>query len=460
MGPGGAGFVKEMVPLAFAKEIVFARPSHHRPRVVMLLENFWYPQDIRVRDEAESLASAGYDVEVIAPRAPGQSSSERVGAVNVRRFRAFCPQSSGAAVLALEYLIAIPALHLHALRALLGGASVLHLHNPPDLLFPAGIVYRLAGRRVVFDHHDLFPELAYVKTANRRVEAVGRIAERLTYAVADHVLATNESYAEVARTRGRKQPHQVTVVRNAPPDAWLDRPSDRRFDTDGVGPLRLGYLGELSDQDGVDSLIPLVGRMRERGVDVHLTIVGDGDARPRLERAVAQQALTGQVTFTGWVGHDEVPELLAGIAVCVDPAPATELNHRSTMTKIAEYLCSGCPIVAFDLIETRRTAGDAALLVAPDDEAGFIDAVISLAQDGERRRQLSTAARKRARSLSWSHSELALLDAYDRITSRSVSHVAHAQHSFAASPATDPVHAAAGDHHDAPVQPHGRAGQR
>ncbi len=389
--------------------------SHDHPRVVMLLENFPYPQDIRVRDEAESLAAAGYAVEVIAPRARGQPLSETVGAVEVRRFRVFRPEPVSVIGFLLEYVVALPALHLHALRALFGGASVLHLHNPPDLLFPAGALYRLFGRRVVFDHHDLFPEMVQVKTSSRGLEAAARIAERLTYAVADHVLATNESYAEIARTRGNKPAQQVTIVRNAPPDAWLERPPGRRANAAPDGSLRLGYLGELSDHDGVDSLIRLLARIRKRGLDSHLTIIGDGDARSRLERAFGLEGIAERVTFTGWVNHDAVPELLECVDVCVDPAPATEYNVRSTMTKIAEYLCLGQPIVAYDLAETRRTAGDAAVLVAPGDEAGFADAVVALARDPERRRRHSALARERARSLSWSHSERALLDAYRRV---------------------------------------------
>jgi glycosyltransferase involved in cell wall biosynthesis len=385
----------------------------------MLLENNPYPQDVRVHDEAESLAAAGYAVEVIAPSAPGQPMRERIGAVEVRRFRVFRPQVLTVKGFLLEYLVALPALHLHALRALCRGAGVLHLHNPPDLLFPAGAVYRLAGRRVVFDHHDLFPEMVRVKTTSRRLEAAARIAERLTYAVADHVLATNESYAEIARRRGKKRSDDVTVVRNAPPDSWLERPVCGRAKAADDGLLRLGYLGELSDHDGVDSLIRLLVRIQKRGVDPHLTIIGDGDARPRLEHAVGLEGMTDRVTFTGWLNHDLVPEMLERVDVCVDPAPANEYNHRSTMTKIAEYLCLGQPIVAYDLKETRRTAGDAAVLVEPGDEAGFADAVVALARDPVRRRHRSALARERARSLSWSHSERALLDAYRRMIGES-----------------------------------------
>jgi glycosyltransferase involved in cell wall biosynthesis len=388
--------------------------SYGRPRVVMLLENNPYPQDVRVRGEAEALAAAGYAVEVIAPCARGQPLSEQVGAVAVRRFRAFRPQTLSVTGFLHEYLVALSALHFHALRALLRGASVLHLHNPPDLLFPAGALYRLVGRRVVFDHHDLFPEMVRVKTTSRPWGAAARIAERLTYAVADHVLATNASYAEIAHLRGKKRPHEVTIVRNAPPDSWLERPLRRRGKAPSDGLLHLGYLGELSDHDGVDSLIPLLVRIRKRGVDPHLTIIGDGDARPRLEQAVKREGIADRVTFTGWMNHDAVPEMLERVDVCIDPAPASEYNVRSTMTKIAEYLSVGQPIVAYDLTETRRTAGDAAVLVQPGDEAGFADAVVALARDPWARGQRSALARERARSLSWSHSERALLDAYRR----------------------------------------------
>ena len=250
--------------------------------------------------------------------------------MEVRRFRVFRPQTLSVIGFMSEYLVALPALHLHALRALLGGAGIIHLHNPPDLLFPAGAVYRLSGRRVVFDHHDLFPEMVRVKTANPRLEAAARIAERLTYAVADHVLATNESYAEIARTRGNKPAHQVTVVRNAPPDSWLERSPGRRATLADDGSLRLGYLGELSDHDGVDSPIRLLVHIRKRGLDPHLTIIGDGDARPRLERAVGLEGIADRVTFTGWVDHDAVPGLLERVYVCVVPRrpPSTTSARR------------------------------------------------------------------------------------------------------------------------------------
>jgi len=389
-----------------------ARSARRGERIVMLLENNPYPQDVRVRSEAESLIAVGHSVVVVAPRGLGQPARERVRGVDVRRFR-MLESRGGAAGFLAEYLVAGLALHVAAVQELLNGATVLHLHNPPDILFPAGALYRIAGRRVVFDHHDLFPETVEDKFDRRQLAFAARVAERLTFAVANHVLATNESYAEIARGRGRKATEAVTVVRNAPPDSWARLALHVR-----PGPLasiRLAYLGAIATQDGVDALAPVLARLHAQGVDATLTIIGDGDARAQLDSALARLGVADRVTITGWIEWDDVPALLQKADVCVDPAPATEVNQRSTMIKIAEYLALGKPVVAFDLVETRRTASDAALLVPAGDINGFADQIAALARNPQLRSRLAHAARRRAEDLVWRHSECALLSAYAQL---------------------------------------------
>lgn len=393
----------------------------------MLLENNPYPQDVRVRSEAESLARAGHRVTTIAPRGPGQSRRERIKGVDVIRYRQIDGSSRGLAGFLLEYLIAGAALHWAAVRQLVRGATVLHIHNPPDILFPAGALYRLAGRKVIFDHHDLFPDTVEVKFGTGLASRLAARCQRLTFAVANRVIATNDSYADIARGDGGKKADEVTVVRNAPPQAWTERAGDSR---DGVlEHVQLAYLGAISSQDGVDGLAPVLARLGDGAgpLDVRLTVIGDGDARPGFEAALVRYGVADRVTFTGRVAPDRVPELIEDVDVCVDPAPATHVNERSTMTKIAEYLALGKPVVAYDLLETRRTAGDAALLVARDDVDAFAEAIVTLARDPGLRAQLAEDARQRARDrLTWEQSERALLAAYDALRAgRPVAYQAH-----------------------------------
>jgi glycosyltransferase involved in cell wall biosynthesis len=380
----------------------------------MLLENNPYPSDVRVRREAESLVQAGHVVCVTAPRARGQPRREQVRGVEVRRFRAPAGGDGTRSLLA-EYLVANVALHVAAARELARGATVVHLHNPPDTLFLAGLVARALGRRVVFDHHDLFPELVETRLRSRAWTSIARAAERATFAAANVVLAANESHAEIARTRGAKAARNVCVVRNGPVAASVDPAPSIRGGR--LADPRLVYLGEIAEQDGVELLADVFARLR----DIHglghasLTVIGDGPARPNLEARLAAAGVADRVHFTGWLDADRVWEHLRAADICVDPAPPSELNHSSTMVKIAEYLAAGKPVVAYALRETARTAAGAAELVPGGEPAALAAAVAGLAGDPTRRAELARLALARARDLTWERSARELLAAYERL---------------------------------------------
>jgi glycosyltransferase involved in cell wall biosynthesis len=85
------------------------------------------------------------------------------------------------------------------------------------------------------------------------------------------------------------------------------------------------------------------------------------------------------------------------------------------MIKVAEYMGCGRPIVAYDLCETRRTAGAAALYAPCGERQAFIDLICDLVRDGEQRLRLGTLARERALELTWEHSEQALCAVYERL---------------------------------------------
>ena len=379
----------------------------------MLLENNPYPQDVRVRSEAQSLAGFGHDVTVVAPREKGQPRRETIDGVRVIRFALYDGSNRGATGFTVEYLIAFVALHLAAIRALIGGTTVLHVHNPPDIFFPAALLYRLCGRKVIFDHHDLFPETIVVKFGASRIVRPARVFQRWSFATAHHVIATNASYAAVARDSGGKPADAVTIVRNGPPSRW---PQLRAGNRSGVlDEVRLVYLGAISVQDGVDGLLPVMQRLCSGALPggARLTVIGDGDERDALEEAFAVLGLRDRVTFTGRVAATRVPGLIRGADICVDTAPATDVNQRSTMTKIAEYMALGKPVVAYDLLETRRTAGDCAVLAAPDDVDAFVEAIVALARDPGSRQRLARRARRRAvAELTWEHSAQQLAAAY------------------------------------------------
>ena len=373
----------------------------------MLLENSPYPQDVRVRQEAEALARAGYAVTVLAPRADDQPPEEAIGGVQVRRF--WLPRSSQTVRgLALEYVVAHLQLLVRSIRELMRDARVLHLHTPPDTLFVIGQITRALGRKVVLDQHDSMPELFEEKFGIRSVGRLLRLVQGASIRTATSVIVTNESQRELASVRAGRPSRKPTVVRNGPYERALSPGTWHR-----PGPLldpRIVYVGELGWQDGVLELPQLLRHPRLE--EATLTVVGDGPSRDQLLARCDEYGVRERVEWTGWVAYEEVFRHLRQADIAVDPAPCNTLNHISTMMKIGEYLAAARPVVAYRLRETERTAGAAALYARCGDSEDFGRQVVRLAGEAGLRAELSGVGLDRAADLVWEHSEKALLDVY------------------------------------------------
>jgi glycosyltransferase involved in cell wall biosynthesis len=373
--------------------------------------------------EATTLAAAGYRVSVIAPTSD-QRRREHIDGVAVYRFKA-PPPSRGPTGYAFEYLYSMARAFGISLRILVReGFDVVHAHNPPDTFVLIALVYKLLGKRFVFDHHDLSPEMYEALAGERKSRALHRLLllfERLSCRVADHVLAPNESYKEVEMDRDRVAGKYITVVRNGPDHALVDGARGDpalRGDTKGL----IGYAGVIGYQDGLGHLLRALHHLvHEYGrSDILCLIVGDGNAGAEMRALAAELGLRDHVRFTGWVPHDEVLHYMASVDVCASPEPSNSYTDRSTMVKIMEYMAVGKPIVAFDLPEHRVTAGGAAVYAQANDESDFAHALHELLADPERRAAMGALGRQRVESsLAWSHSKPHLLAAYSRLANGS-----------------------------------------
>jgi glycosyltransferase involved in cell wall biosynthesis len=374
----------------------------------MALENNPYPQDVRVRNEAQELAAAGHRVTVLAPRRAGQPRVETIDGVRVARY--WLPERPGVLGILVEYAIAVVQLSARLLGELARGAQVVHLHNPPDLFFGVAAFARALGRAVVFDHHDLAPELFEQKFGGGPPAAILRWCERLTMRCADVVLAANESHRQIAIERGGVDPGRVVVVRNAPRRHTLAAQAPV-----GDGELtrpRLCYVGSLASQDGVAILPEVVQRLCRAGLEPTLAIAGDGPELETIRRLAASHGVADRIELMGHVAHERIPEIIQAADVCLDVAPCTPLNHRSTMIKIGEYMAGGRPIVSFPLQETRHTAGDCALYAEGEDADSFAAAIVLLCREAALRSRLAAGALERARAMTWEHSAERLHHAY------------------------------------------------
>ncbi len=379
------------------------------------------PFDRRVWTEAMTLRDAGWRVTVISPKGEGATRwHERTDGIEV--FRYPLPTTAAGFVNHLaEYAVAIPATLILALLAWRGSRfDVVHACNPPDFFFPIGWLFQRLGSAFVYDQHDLAPEV-YVAQGGSEGGLVHRIlkwCERRTYQAADVVIATNETYRRMALERGGVHPDRVFVVRSSPDPKRIHPVAPDPRLRDGR-PHLVAYLGTMGSQDGVDLFVEAAKHLAtSRQGQVRFIAMGGGGQLESLRELVRRHGLTDDVTFTGRVPDAFVRTVLSTADVAISPDPANDFNEYCTMNKTLEYMATGTPVVAFDLEETRVSAGDAAVYAPPNDPQALGELVMELLDDPARRAEMARIGLKRVQGpLSWSVSAAALLAAYETATS-------------------------------------------
>jgi len=385
------------------------------PSVCIIVENLPVPLDRRVWQEARTLTEAGYRVSIICPKGRGfEQSRETLEGIDIYRHRIW--EASGPLGYLVEYGWAVAAEFFIALRVYARTRfRILQACNPPDTIFLIGLFFKLFGVRFIFDHHDLNPELFETKFERKGLfYRLVCLAERLTFRTADVAIATNESFQEIARSRGGVLPERSFVVRSCPELNYF-RPQSARPELKQGRDHLVVYLGVMGAQDGVDLLLESIRYLVEQQNrnDALFALIGPGTELPKLKAFVAKHGLEPVVRFTGPLYGDELYAYLASSDVGVAPDPSNVFNNMLTVNKILEYMAYGLPVVLYDLIEGRRTAGDAALYAKGNDPIDFARQIASLLDSEPLRRELGQRGRRRIEErLNWSIEKQALLEAY------------------------------------------------
>ena len=404
-----------------AADLLASQPLAGR-KILIIVENLPVPFDRRVWQEATTLAAAGAEVSVICPTGKG-FTDRREELQGVHIYRHTLPIDAKGA---LGYLLEYGAALFHQTRLawtifVTRGFHAIHGCNPPDLIFLVALPFKLFGVRYLFDHHDINPELYEAKYDRRGFFwRLMVLFERLTFGAARVVISTNNSYREIALTRGGRKPEDVFVVRSGPdlrrlkpvpPDAALKK---------GKAHL-IGYVGVMGDQEGIDLLLEAIRHLvfdLER-TDVHFGLVGGGPSLPALQAMAVELGIVDYVTFTGRAPDDVLFGMLSTADICVNPDRVNPMNDKSTMNKIVEYMAFGKAIVQFDLTEGRVTAEDSSLYAKANDPQDLAVKMLQLIDDPAQAARMGAMGRERVRNhLSWNHEVPKLVAAYQRLFAR------------------------------------------
>jgi glycosyltransferase involved in cell wall biosynthesis len=393
------------------------KDSAGKPAVLIMVENLPVPLDRRVWQESKALRDGGYEVVVICPQMRGYTlPEENLEGIQIYR-HPISAEAGGFIGFFLEYATALwgetrlawRAWRRHRIR-------VIHLCNPPDLLFLVAWPFKFLGIRVVYDVHDVWPEMFEAKFGGRGIFYwLVRLAERLTYATADVVLATNESVRQTALERGGKRPDRVWVVRTAPDIRSQDVPVDP-----GLRKGReylVGYVGVMGNADGVQYILEAAAHLVHRlgRQDIQFLLMGSGPEHEGLVRRRDEMGLTAYVEMPGRVSNEYLFSALRTMDLGVSSDPINSYNDHCTMNKVLEYMTFGKAQVMFDLKEGRASAGDAAVYVPSNSGEQLGLAIARLLDDPSARERMGQLGQERVRTeLSWAKSVAELEAAYRR----------------------------------------------
>jgi glycosyltransferase involved in cell wall biosynthesis len=389
-------------------------------KVLFIVENLPSPFDRRVWQEATTLRDNGFTVSIICPTGKGfEKKFEIIDGIAIYRHN-LPTEGSGALGYLVEYSAALFWEFWLAWKALRQrGFDVIHACNPPDDIFLVGGFFKIFLRKkFLFDHHDINPELYLAKFGKKDfLYKLMVFLERMTFRTADVSIATNESYKKIAIERGKMPANKVFVVRSGP--------SLERMKIQAPVPelkhgreFLVGYVGVMGKQEGLQYLLQAAQYIVEtlRRNDIQFGIVGGGTELDSLRREAKDMGLEEFVTFTGRVPDKEMLDMLNTADVCVNPDVYNEMNDKSTMNKIMEYMSLGKPIVQFDLTEGRFSAGEASLYAERNDFVSLANKIVDLIDDPEKRKTMGEFGRRRIeQELEWKYEAPKLLAAYDAL---------------------------------------------
>ncbi len=359
-----------------------------------------YPaEEPRVERESRVAIEQGFEVDVIAMRQPGEPRIEQSEGERIIRLPFAHVRGSGALHVLYEYvgftlMASLRVLLLHIWRRY----RIVHVHNPPDFLVLAGLAPKLGGSRLIFDIHDLAPELFEMRytnhAGNSRATSLLRKVEAWAIRRADAVVTVHEPYRRELLQRGVPGDKITVVLNTLDEQVVADSPPTT---TKRTSAFRIVYHGTITSHYGIDTLIDAVAQLGEAVPDLRLELYGAGDALPAAQQRILDHGISDRVAVSGrFLPLAEVLSLIQGANVGVVSNHGIERNKAALPTKLLEYVALGIPAISSDLPAVREHFTDEEItFFTPGDADSLARALLWTTQNPTAARAKAEAARKR-----------------------------------------------------------------
>jgi glycosyltransferase involved in cell wall biosynthesis len=298
-----------------------------------------------------------------------------------------------------------------------GGLDLVEADNMPDLLTAAALVPKLRGTPVLLDVHDTFPELFATKFGypqSHRLVRVLELEERVSAALADHVITVTEEARERLNSRGVGV-GSSSVVMNSPDERVFGVPKPP-VDVPDEGPVRVLYHGGLAPRFGVETLIRAIGHLDGDLRRIELRVCGSGEDRDRLAALAAEIAPDRIDVAPRPVPFEEIPAELEAAHIGVVPTLHDEFTELLLPVKLLEYAHMGLAAVSSRLPGIERYFDDESVrFFEPGSPEGLADALRDVCRHPGAARERALAATRRLAPIAWEQQKAHYLELIDAL---------------------------------------------
>lgn len=383
---------------------------------VCILRQYVYPQEQSLRREALALSGAGFEVEVLCGRWPGQKTQEIVDGIRVYRI-AGMGDKGGILNYVVKYLrFSILATIKLTVRHLQSPFALVQVNTMPDFLVFATIVTRLLGARVGLMMYEPMPELWASLHGNSWMVKLLQIVQQQAIRYADVVFAVTEQQREKLVSGGGNA-GKIEVILNSPDTGFLEPFS--HLATLPQGRFTLICHGAIEERYGHDTMLDAVQRVKGEIPGLRLRIMGRGTYADRLQAKIEAAGLSTHVQYLGWVSVEQMAQEIASADVGIvaqESSPYSNLVHTG---KMYDYLAFGKPVIASRLDSVRAYFGEDALrYFEPNDSESLAEAILDLYRHPEKRRALVENSQKLYGQFNWEQQQKVYLAAYHRLLRR------------------------------------------
>ncbi len=391
--------------------LVAKRDSGQRNKRHCMVVHAYYPLgETRVEREAVALVNHGYEVDVICLQDDGEAATDKAEGVTIYRLpvqRSKRPKKQhGLLTQLIEYftfllLASIKLIGLHWRQRY----GAIQTHNLPDFLVFVALIPKLFGARVILDLHDLMPEF-FAARSNRGMESLAvRLViwqEQLSCRFADHVITVTDVWRQTLIRRGVPS-HKVSVVMNVADSAIFHPGAAKRALPGTSDQFRMIYHGTLTYRYGVDLVIQAIAKLRHEIPEIHLTLLGAGDAREELQRLTYELGLAEHVEISRQLVHaSQLPQRIRQADAGVVPNRDDLFTGTLLPTKLLEYVALDTPVIAART-ETIAAYFDDSMVkfFRPGDVDDLAQCILELHRNREQLRMLAQNAGKFSQKYSW-----------------------------------------------------------